>query len=594
MADPASKSASGYDVTACLEELKQMKQVKQPWLAQYETVAKLMLTRKQGFEGDMAPGAFIQDDLFDNTGQFALYLAASVLLAMQWPDASRSFTLRPARRLRKVKGADEYFRFATTEVQEAMDNPRAGLYPSLMEHFIEKLAFGISGIGAFEGPKTDKNLPVVFDAWGIKGMYVSENAQGFIDKIKFQKEVTVRQVYEEYDNDRDSIHPTVKEMYGRKEYEKKIKVLYVLEPKDSDENAAPDSEAAMECRSVHIDVERQFVMRTGAYHELPVFVSRFFKVIGEPYAYSPGMMAVPACANLNALRGDMLLASEKNLKPPLVVLDDGRLGGGVVDTSPNGMSVFNSSGRISNEKPVYPLYTVGEMQSSKDQAEQLREEILQHFFLDRLLDLNNETQMTAFETSVRARMRGEALGSVFARDEMETFTPLIQRVFNVLYRSGRLGIVQTGIGATLRRLWAKITGVDEIVVPPEIIAAAQAGLDVFEIEYISPAKRFMQSEKLQGIFTASDAIAALAAVVPGIEDNIHKDRTAAAIWKFAGAPAECLNTEEERNAIREEKASAQSQVEQVDSAKQGSEAVRNLAQARQAMGTTAQPTAGAK
>lgn len=578
-----------YNVDACLAELKEMETVKRPWLPQYEAVARLFLTRKQGFEGEMTPGAFLLDELYTNTGQFSLYLMASVFLSMLWPDASRTFNLRPARRLKYVKGMDEFARYATIEVQEAMDNQRAGLIPALMEHFLEKGAFGISGIGAFEGPPDEPDMPVVFDAWGIKGMYVSENAQGFIDKIKFKKKLTVRQIYQEYDNERDQIAQAVKELYANGKLEDKVEVLYVLEPKTPDGDAAPESDAAMECRSVHIDLERKFVMRDSGYHELPVFVSRFFKVVGEPYAYSPAMTALPATANLNALREDLLVAREKNLKPPLIVMDDGRLGGGVVDTSPDGMTVFNASGRIAGEKPVYPLYTVGDMQGAKEEAEQLKEEITQAFFLDRLLDLNNETQMTAFETSVRARMRGEALGSVFSREEMETFSPLIERVVKILWRSGRLGVVETGAGAALRRAWASISGSQDIQVPPAAIAAAQANLDIFEIEYISPAKRFMQSEKLQGIFTASDAIAALEAVLPGIADNINKDRTAANILRFSGAPADCANTEEERDAIRESRAQAQQDAEQVDSAKQGSEAVRNLAMARQAMGTVAQP-----
>lgn len=578
-----------YDVDGCLARLAKIEEEKRPWLPLLEAVAKTFYTRKQGFQGEVAPGAFLQEDIFSNTGQYAAYLMASVFLSYLWPDAARTFRLKPVRRLRDVPGIDEYFRYVTEEVQAAMDNPRAGLLPALMEHFHEKGVFGISGLGVFEGPKDDKTLPVVFDAWGIKTMWCSENAQGFVDTIFYKRKLTIRQIMKEYAGNEDKIHSDIREKAKNPaNYEEKVEVLYVLEPKQAVEGAADDSYAAMEFASIHIDAERKFVMRESGYHEQPVFVSRFFKLTGEVMGRSPAMTVLPAAINLNALDEGVIRATEKQLDPPLALLDDARLGGGVVDTSAGALNVFNSTGRLGADKPIFPLFTVGEMQSAKDLKEQLREEVMQGFFLDRLLDLNNQTQMTAFETSVRARMRGDALGSIFSREEMETLTPMIGRSFNILWRSGRLGVVETGIGAMLRKLWAKIAGSKEIQVPQAVIDAAKAGLDIYEVEYISPAKRFQQSEKLQGIFTGADAIAALEAVLPGISDNLNADRTAENIWRYAGAPVDCLNTKGEREDIRAKKIQRQQTADALEVAKGGSEAARNMAQARTSMGTAAQ------
>lgn len=95
-----------------------------------------------------------------------------------------------------------------------------------------------------------------------------------------------------------------------------------------------------------------------------------------------------------------------------MVLDDGTLGAGEIDDSPNGVTVVNVSGRISNQDPIKPLYTVGELQSVENHTEQLRQQITQAFFIDRLLDLNNDTRMTLGEAQIRNRIRGESLTSI--------------------------------------------------------------------------------------------------------------------------------------------------------------------------------------
>jgi len=215
----------------------------------------------------------------------------------------------------------------------------------------------------------------------------------------------------------------------------------------------------------------------------------------------------------------------------------------------------------------------------------LIESITQAFFLDRLLDLNNQTQMTAFETSVRNRMRGEALGAMFMRQIMEVLTPTIERTFNILWRRGQLGHIQEGPGSRLRAKWAEILGgTNEIVVPDAVIKAAAAGLDIYEIEYISPAKRFMMSEKLQGLFTASDAIVALSQAIPGMTDNLDSDRMAELVFKLTGAPAEGLRTRDEVRDLRAGAAQQQRAVSALETAKGVSEVTRNVAQARATLG----------
>jgi len=575
-------------VARYLSRQQEYERIKAPWLDLYQALAEIFLMRKADFTHAATPGEFLQDNVFDNTGQFAAHVFASVCLSMLWPDAARTFNLVPVKQLKDQPGVEEFFRTATEIQHLEMDRPEAGLSIAFMEYFLDQGIFGISGVANFDGMNED--TPVVYEAWDIKSMCVSQNAQGFIDTAFFKINRTVRQVYEEYEANRkpgDRISAKVKEQYEARKYEEIVQVLKVVEPKISE--PGKKGVAAMKCRTVHIDATNQLIMREGGYEEMPIHVGRMFKRIDETQGRSCGMVALPDAQTLNGATEGVIVATEKQLDPPLVLLDDGRLGGAVVDTSAGAMSVLNASGRLGASKPLEPIFTVGEMQSSEKLMERLENKIMQAFFLDRLLDLNNKTMMTAYETSVRNRLRGESVGSIFARQIMEVITPTIKGTFNRLYRKGYFGDFPgtKGSGADQRKKWKALTGKDAIVVPEVVRKAIEAGLDVYEIEYVSPAQRFMEAEKLQGAFTGADALAALEPVLPGIIDNVDKDKYARAVWKFAGAPNRALRTLDDLKVYRAELAKQQQAATALQAGQGLADIQAKSAMARKAMGTVA-------
>lgn len=546
-----------------LRKHSELSEKKRPWNIHYQRLAEAFLTRKRSFTSTISPGEFLYDDVFDNTGEHAAFTAASVFLSMLWPDSSRTFELKPVRELKGKPGVEEYFRFCTEQQQRYMDAPRAGLLIALQELQIDMQIFGTAGIGAFDG--TDESTPVVYEAWGIKEMCISENAQGFVDQIYTLWPYTIRQVVEEYGP--ENVHADVLKAYKEGRGEEKIDVLKVIEPRPMVAQKPDSGVRGMPIRTVHIDIKNKTIMRESGYAEFPVAVGRMIKTIGEEMGRSPAMTALPDVGSLNALKEAIIVAAEKQLDPPLAVLDDGRLGGGVVDTSPGALNVFNASGRLTGDKPIFPIFTVGEMQSAEKLEEKFKESIMQAFNLDRLLDLNNQTQMTAYETSVRNRMRGEALGSMFARQKMEVLTPLIERTFNILFRKGYFS--------------AEAYGKD---IPADVQEFIDAGRDAYEVEFISPAQRFMQSEKLQGIYETAEFFSKLS-VVPGMEtiaDNLNVDEMADYVVKYSGAPVAVLNTDSDRDAIRDGRRQAQEAQAQMAAAQQMSEVARNAGQASMA------------
>jgi hypothetical protein len=565
-----------------LSRNQQLQSRKDPWNPLFQRLAEVFLNRKADFTSSIAPGDFLYKNTFDNTGEIAAMQAASVYMSMLWPDSSRTFVLRPVDEFKDAPGVEEHFRYATKQVQRYMDAPRAGLLPALQEFEIDQQVFGTSGVATLEND--DESLPVVYEAWNIKGMRISENAQGFVDMIFYSDPKTVRQVVEDYKL--ENVSAVVRALYADGKYEEKVEVLKVIEPRALSDRQGKAGMLGMPIRTLHIDVANKTIMKEGGYQEMPVAVGRAIKTIGEELGRSNAMMALPDALSMNCLKEAIIRATEKQLDPPLGVLDDGRLGGGTIDTSAGALNVFNASGRMTGDKPVFPLFTVGELQSAEKLMVSFKENITQAFGLDRLLDLNNSTQMTAFETSVRNRMRGESLGAPFARQIAEVFTPTIERTVSILYRKGLLGMKDSGFIASLKTAWAKILGKPVHVIPKIVSEAIEAGLDVYEVEYISPAQRFMQSEKLQGIFTAAEFFQKLA-VVPGFEavaDLVDVDATGRDVIKYSGAPSTMARVKTEVDAIRKGRAEAQMEQAKMEQMKNASEVARNAGSAAQSMG----------
>ena len=567
-------------VNQALERLQELKAERDPWNPHYQAVCELFYTREGTFTASKTPGAFLQEDIYDNTGQHAAGLLASVLKSLLWPDAERTLVIKPAPQLRKVQGIDAYFQWATEQVRAHMGNPKAGLDLAMGEHFLEQVNLGTSALVTHDND--DAHLPLSFDCWGCKALYIDENAQGMVDTVYFLDSMTARQMVQEYGE--KNVSPKVLELVKNKKGSEKLELLITVEPKLADKTKK--GVAAMNYGTCHIDVKHKTEMREGGFEELPAAVVRFSKASDEKQGRAPAMTALPDAASANALKQAIILGAELDLKPPLGVLDSGRLGGSVIDISPNAVNVFKTDGRAisGGENPIFPLFTTKGIQEAKELLETFRTAIMSHFFLDRLLDLQNNVQMTAYETSVRAKRSGEAVGSTLVRQEKEGITPTVERSFNILWRKGYLGVVSTGWGYKLRMLWKNITGDETVIVPEAVVKAHAAGLRIYEIEYISPAKRFQQGEKLQGIFQTIDGLAAAAPFLPGVFDSLDGDDMARQIVTLSGNPTR-LRTKDEVTKLRADMQEAQNRAAQLEAAKGMSEVARNAAQARATLGT---------
>jgi len=558
------------DIEHILNRHKELQTEKMVWNSHYQILGEYIRIRKQNFTSTTVPGDFLVDDIFDSTGPLSNVKMAAAFMGAQWPNGAKSMSIVAPHGVPDVPDIKNYFKEVTIRLADAMDSPKSGLVLALDEYGQDQGCFGTCGIAVLE--EEDLDHPLSYKVWDVKTMCIDENNRGVIDTVYNEMSMTVRKVVQEYGI--NNVHENVKKAYNDKKYGDKVEVLHVIEPRLK-RNTKKQNNKNMPIASIHIDLKNKFVIKESGFEEMPVIVARFSKVPEEKYGRSPSMLALPDILELNAIRESRMLATEKNLDPPLMVYDDGSMGGGEIDSSSGSVNVISIAGRVSNQKPVEPLYTVGEMQSTQLHIEELKQTVTQQYYLDRLLDLNNETRMTLGEAQLRNKLRGDSLSSIFSRQELEFFTPLIERSFNVMFNKGLLGVER----GSMEEARAIAAGEKPLVIPDAILKRIKAGRESYLIQYMSPAKRMMQAEEAQGIMTTWEFAGNLAAAVPEIVDHLDPDVSIKRLAELTGAPASIVRDFESVKAMRQARANMQAQMAELEQLRSGSETARNFAQA---------------
>lgn len=543
---------------------------KQKWYSMYQLIGEYVLTRKQNFQLNAQPGEFLTEQLYSSVAPNANQIMASALIGNLWPNGARSVRLQRPRNIPNTKENKDYYDEITDIYTDIIDAPETGTATAFQEYMLDQGAFGIAGVNAKKtGDLTD---PLRISALNVKFFLVDEGKDGFIDTKFIDHNWTARQVVDEYGYENVSIR--IKEAYEKFDTDTRFKIVQVIEPR---ENAplSPRNNREFPFTSFHFEFVSDKILRDSGYLTDPTIIARFLKVTGERQGRSPAMFAMPAIMRLNVVWEMLMRAGESKLRPALWMLDNGALGSDVVDLSPDSITTFQPSG-LGEKTPIGQIFDVGNLQDIFPIAESLVNDITQAFFIDRLLDLNNQTRQTLGEAKIRERLRGEGLNSVFKRQETEFFSRFVSSTFNMLLEDGLLGVVKNSAGE--KRIIE--AGLVPMYIPADIVKAMQRGQKVYKIKYISPASRIMQTEELQGVVQAMDITIGAAPSFPEMADGYDPDKLRNKINELSGVDEEILRDDKTIKAIRAARAEAQKAIQQMEQIQTGADVGMKVAQAQ--------------
>lgn len=264
-------------------------------------------------------------------------------------------------------------------------------------------------------------------------------------------------------------------------------------------------------------------LHVGGFHEWPVPVARYLITGNESYGKGPGWFAEGDAKILHLLEKDKLTMVELSVKPPIVA--DDSLGIKGINLVPGGKTF------VQQKDAVTPLFQVqGNLDHLREVVADVTTRIKRAYSADLFMMLDQqEKSMTAREVLERTQEKMNILGPVVQRMQFEFLGRIIERVYNILDRA-------------------------HMFPEPEDEEMAEILRDQeLKIEYISP---LAQAQKMSGLVNIEQGVAFLAQIAQFNQDILDKmnwNETINRYFDMLGAPAAIKRTDDEYEAIQQQK-----------------------------------------
>jgi hypothetical protein len=536
---------AGYDqkVLDWLERDKFIETERENWKNSWQLISDYIFTRRGDFIEHEEQGTFLNREVFDTTGPMANRDAASAFVGHVFPSTYDSFNLVLVDNLKDDRSAKIWLEKCEEILIDAMNDERCKLSLAIDETMQDLMAFCTAGVFVTRG----EDSLLEFRPWSVKEMGIIEDYKEEVNIVHRRFTLTVRNVVDKWGI--ENMSDKVQQLYKEGKYNEKVNLLHIIEPRE-DRDPMKRNNMNMPYRSVFVDKDNKHIISEGGFKEMPVKVVRFSKKIGETYGRGPGFNALPDVLQVNAMMESIMLASEITLDPPLGVMD-GALSSEKLEVGPSSVTVFNPTA-LGGAEPLFPLYTVGDFNPSYELITELRQRITKHYFLDRLLDFNNQTEMTATETVTRLDIRNSSLRGPVERMTSELFSPLIQRSFNILLDMGMFGAVEEGMTDLEEVLIGMGLGVSPITeVPDSVRGMLRDGKPIFKVKYKTPAARDDAERELSNINRFYQIVGASAQYNPNVLQLVDWDNIIRSAAHKLGIPEEFLTEEDEVEKMRQ-------------------------------------------
>ena len=429
---------------------------------------------------------------------------------------------------------------------------KSNFYNAIHSAYLE-LAFGQAPLAIFQ----DSDTGVHFVPFTI-GTYMMENGpDGIVDTFCTKYEMTARQLADKFGADK--LPASIRAELENGGVKTKHKLWWLVEPnRFHDRNKEVMDKYHMRYLSIYwLEEGENDFLDIGGFQEWPIPVARYLVTGDETYGKGPGWFAEGDSKGLQKLEKDNIIAVELGIKPPMAASAETAKQG--INLTPGGYTI------ITRNEPVTPLFNVNlNIQHLQEKILDLQDRIKRAYSADlfMMLERLEDKNMTAQEVLQRKQEQLQQLGPVVQRLQFEFLRKIIERVYNILDRAGILPAPED----------------------PELAVALSQ--EEVTIEYISP---LAQAQKMAGMTNIEQAIAftgQLAQFDQSVLDKINWAKTIDSYFEMVGAPAGIKRTEDEFEAIQQQKAQAMAEEKQqaqmaqaVQMAAPAAQAAKNITEA---------------
>ncbi len=569
------------DVEAIFRRYSNLKQKQDLWIPTYEILAQYILMRKLYFKNDIQAGPFVFNLTYDGTAINAARVMAASIFGQVWPSASESFEFVP-----EVAQSDtfsffeddtfEFFQDVNLVLSTQLSRPDAGFLKAVHEAIMDLIVFGTACIQVID--TGDIRKPLRYKALDAKTVVFDEDEAGNINTAYIKHYLTVASAVEKYKYENCSKELRAK--YDAKQLEERVEVLQAILPRMQRDPFKLGNKDFAFC-SLHMDITHgKHVLLNSGFQEMPVIGIRFYKNSNEILGRSPAMDAISDIKELNKEVEMYSKAGEMALNPPKLLSQEHVLGG-KPKWKPGEWILTHSTGRLGSDRPpVEAALTVSNPSWARERIMDLREQVQNHFLIDRLTDLNNRSRQTAGEAQIRNQLRTHIIGPILNRILVEGLQPILDRSFNILLEHGFFGVVR----GSMQDFQMQMAGIQPKYLSEGFIDARLSGIKGYRTNFICPAARASHQEEMTGMLQLRQFLNEVAPIKPEVLDLFNFDEWARREHFVSGASLKILNSDSQVQQTRQQMAQLQAKQQQEAEIAQAAEVLKSAGQGVKAFG----------
>ena len=431
-----------------IERFKDLKQERTRYTPRWREIREYVsITNEVNAEFEDTRQPSEQKDIYinDPTAFISVNQAGDYLAGILWN--LNAVTLEPSKYIKdKAQGSDlsNFYKKATEVFLEQMNATDAGFHSVLKSYCYEQFSFGTSGIGTFKSKEFENKQSeccLTFKPFGVWNTAIDEGANNKIDVVYTVYHWRLNQIIEEFcyqdgvlNNELvEKLPDEIKEAYNANKFNQKFKLVF---------GVLPNSSYAMETRGKNgakykgywfIDNSSNKVFKVEYFDKMPISMCRAIRVNNQVYGESAGTLAISSVKMLNHIAGNTVDNIEKTTDAPLGIISGSLVAGNVLNRSANSVTVFNPQTTQGNGQPIFPISQAGDISAVVNfLIPQLQKTIINMFKIDQLLDFNNQTEMTATESSYRMSIRGKAINGLLSQQKTECIEPTCHRAISII------------------------------------------------------------------------------------------------------------------------------------------------------------------
>lgn len=469
----------------------------------------------------------------DPTSAICVNQAGDYLIGIMWGTGDKVVDMIPSRYVLELVDdalVKDWFSFISNQLLYHMNHADAGFHTALRPYAYDQSAFGNSGIGTFLNKdflhKTADNA-LIFRNYGIDNTRIDEGKNGTPEYVGTTYHWKVNRIIGEMAmNDGvmdagkfEKLPLKIKNAYNSGNYNEEFNLVCLIFPR-TDFDPKLKGKRGTRYRGVwFLDDEAANHFYEEDFSEKPISWARAINVRGEVYGRASGTLVLSTIKAGNFIVGTVIEILEKMSNPSLGMFNNALFGDSVLDTSPNGLTIFNNALAGNAQSPMFPMYDVGNPEGIiKFLIPYLNEKVTTAFKVDALLDFSSAKEMTATESLQRYVIRGKSLSGMLQQQKIECLEPVVKRSASLLMSIGEFGVDPNTDASRAKALTER--GKSDRVIPQAVLDTINAGRPWFELKFNNELEKLTRTQAVQNLLQILQTIIAIASVYPDIIQGV--------------------------------------------------------------------------